>query len=98
MEGRKDFFFFERVCVLQRDGGDLSDFLQEENGHDNGDNVRVHVCVCVPGVHEEEEVERHGRLKNENLLPAFSNPAVHFFWNVLFCCFFFFFNIPPCKR
>lgn len=47
------------------------------------------VCVCVPGVHEEEEVERHGRLKNENLLPAFSNPAVHFFWNVFFCCFFF---------
>lgn len=40
------FFFFLKgcVCLLQRDGGDLSDFLQEENGHDNGDNVRV--CVC----------------------------------------------------
>lgn len=44
--GRTFFFFFERVCVLQRDGGDLSDFLQEENGHDNGDNVRVRVRVC----------------------------------------------------
>lgn len=69
---RKGVLAFRKMVTCKR-------FSFRENGDDNGDTRFL--CVCVPGVHEEEAAGRNGCLeKIKTFFPLLATLVCTFFW------------------